>query len=285
MLDYDKEAERYDVSRGGEPRAAAAAEGVLSLVPAVARSLLDVACGTGIVTRRLASGREGLRVTGVDRAPGMAGHAAARLPGAVVLADGRRLPFRDGGFDAVSSVWLLHLVEDPAEARQIVAECARVLRPGGVYVTTVDKGASHNVGSDIDVVLAARPPRAASDTAEIVMSYALGCGLVPAGEARFPGRGQGRSPRRAIADLRRGWFVTLPPGHPLADDFAARLAALPDQDRPRPDPVFTLRAFRKPLPGMIPDARRREERPEQPPAQPQPQPQPHAQRDVWRAGG
>lgn len=259
MLDYDKEAERYDVSRGGEPRAAAAAQGVLSLVPARARSLLDVACGTGIVTRRLASGREGLRVTGVDRAPAMAGHAAARLPGAVVLADARRLPFRDGGFDAVSSVWLLHLVGDPADARRIVAECARVLRPGGVYVTTVDKGASHNVGSDIDVVLAARPPRPASDTAEAVESYALGCGLVPAGEARFPGRGQGRSPRRAIADLRRGWFVTLPPGHPLADDFAARLAALPDQDRPRPDPVFTLRAFRKPPSGMIPVARPRVE--------------------------
>ncbi|MCQ9136096.1 class I SAM-dependent methyltransferase [Streptomyces hilarionis] len=262
MLDYDEEAERYDVSRGGEPRAAAAAEGVLGLLPAGARTLLDVACGTGIVTRRLASGREGLRVTGVDRAPAMAGHAAARLPGAVVLADARRLPFRDGEFDAVSSVWLLHLVEDPAHARRIVAECARVLRPGGVYVTTVDKGASHNVGSDIDVVLADRPPRPASDTAEVVEAYARGCGLVPAGEARFPGRGQGRSPRRAVADLRRGWFVTLPPGHPLADGFAARLAALPDQDRPRPDPVFTLRAFGKPLPAPLPRARREACRPD-----------------------
>ncbi|GGS18187.1 methyltransferase [Streptomyces humidus] len=259
MLDYDKEAERYDASRGGEPRAAAAAEGVLSLVPAGTRTLLDVACGTGIVTRRLAADGDGLRVTGVDRAPVMAVHAAARLPGAVVLADGRGLPFRDGEFDAVSSVWLLHLVEDPADAQRIVAECARVLRPGGAYVTTVDKGASHNVGSDIDVVLAARPPRPASDAAEVVESYALGCGLVPAGEARFPGRGQGRSPRRAIADLRRGWFVTLPPGHPLADDFAVRLAALPDQDRARPDPVFTLRAFRKPLPATIPDGRPLEE--------------------------
>ncbi|MEV5341848.1 SAM-dependent methyltransferase, partial [Streptomyces sp. NPDC052676] len=63
---------------------------------------------------------------------------------------------------------------------------------------------------------------------------------------RFRGRGQGRSPRRTIADLRRGWFVTLPPGDPRADVFAERLAALPDQDRPRPDPWFTLRAFRKP---------------------------------------
>ncbi|MEV1068174.1 class I SAM-dependent methyltransferase [Streptomyces sp. NPDC050263] len=251
MLDYDKEAERYDISRGGEPRAAAAAEGVLGLVPVQARSLLDVACGTGIVTRRLAAGRPGLRVTGVDRAPAMARYAAARLPGAVVLADGRRLPFQDAEFDVVSSVWLLHLVEDPVDTRRIVAECARVLSPGGTYVTTVDKGASHNVGSDIDVVLASRPRRPASDTDALVESYAVGCGLVPAGQARFPGRGQGRSPRRAIADLRRGWFVTLPPGHPLADDFAARLAALPDQDRPRPDPAFTLRAFRKPVPGSF----------------------------------
>ncbi|MFJ9298046.1 class I SAM-dependent methyltransferase [Streptomyces asoensis] len=253
MLDYDEEAERYDAWRGGEPRAAAAAEAVLGLLPGGTRSVLDVACGTGIVTRRLAAGRPGLRVTGLDRSPAMARHAAARLPGAVVLADGRRLPFRPGRFDAVSSVWLLHLVDDPADARRIVAECARVLRPGGVYVTTVDKGASHNVGSDIDVVLAGRPHRPASDTPALVESYARAAGLVPAGEAGFDGRGQGRSPRRAITDLRRGWFVTLPPGDPLADEFAARLAALPDQDRPRPDPAFTLRAFRKPAPGPLTD--------------------------------
>ncbi|MBX4177973.1 class I SAM-dependent methyltransferase, partial [Streptomyces geysiriensis] len=172
--------------------------------------------------------------------------AAARLPGAVVLADSRRLPFREGGFDAVTSVWLLHLVGGERNVRAVVGECARVLRPGGVYVTTVDKGPSHNVGSDIDAVLADRPPSTAHDAAPLVESCARAHGLVPAGEARFTGHGQGRSPRRTIADLRRGWFVTLPPGEPLAEEFAARLAALPDQDRPRPDPVFTLRAFAKP---------------------------------------
>ncbi|MGW8065437.1 class I SAM-dependent methyltransferase [Streptomyces ziwulingensis] len=246
MLDYDEEAERYDASRGGEPRAAAAAEAVLSLVPPRARSLLDVACGTGIVTRRLAAGRDGMRVTGADLSSAMARRAAARLPGAVVLADSRRLPFGAREFDAVSSVWLLHLAEGPGDVRAVVGECARVLGPGGVYVTTVDKGASHNVGSDIDAVLASRPPSTAHDTAERVESYARAHGLVPAGHTRFTGRGQGRSPRRTIADLRRGWFVTLPPGDPRAEDFAARLAALPGQDRPRPDPVFTLRAFAKP---------------------------------------
>ncbi|MEU3250712.1 class I SAM-dependent methyltransferase [Streptomyces sp. NPDC006997] len=245
MLDYDKEAEGYDAWRGGEPRAAAAADAVLSLVPRHTRDLLDLACGTGIVTRRLAAARPDLRVTGVDRSVQMARQAQARLPGTVVLADARRLPFRDGEFDAVTSVWLLHLAPTDDDARAVVAECARVLRPGGVYVTTVDKAASHNVGSDIDAVMAARPRRPATDAPRLVESYAAACGMRDAGQARFQGRGQGRSPRRTIADLRRGWFGTVPPGTAIAEEFTARLAALPDQDRDRPDPVFTLRAFRK----------------------------------------
>ncbi|MGW3680538.1 class I SAM-dependent methyltransferase [Streptomyces prasinus] len=246
MLDYDEEAGRYDTSRGGEPRAEAAARAVLDLIPPSARDLLDVACGTGIVTRRFPSARAGLRVTGVDLAASMTRIAAARLPGAVVRADSRRLPFGDARFDAAVSVWLLHLQSGPEDVRALVGECARVLRPGGVYVTTVDKAASHNVGSDIDAVLSARPRSPVRDLAADVAACAAGHGLVPAGHTVFRGHGQGRSPRRTIADLHRGWFVTVPPGSPLADAFAVRLAALPDQDRPRPDPVFHLRAFRKP---------------------------------------
>lgn len=246
MLDYDKEAGDYDALRGGEPRAEAAARAVLGLVPEGTRRLLDIACGTGIVTRRFAAARDGMRVTGVDLTHAMASRAAARLPGSVVIGDGRRLPFRDGEFDAVTSVWLLHLLGGPEDVRTVVGECARVLRPGGVYVTTVDKAAAHNVGSDIDAVLAPRPRRPATDATADIESRAAEHGLEPAGRATFAGRGQGRSPRRALTDLRRGWFMTIPPGDPLAEHFAVRLAALPDQDRDRPDPTFTLRAFRKP---------------------------------------
>ncbi|WP_405865129.1 class I SAM-dependent methyltransferase [Streptomyces sp. NBC_01515] len=249
MLDYDKEADAYDATRGGEPRAAAAAEAVLGLVPQDARGLLDVACGTGIVTRRLAAARPGLRVTGLDAAPAMARRAAARLPGAVLLADSRQLPFPDGVFDAVTTVWLLHLVDGPADARAIIAECARVLRAGGVYITTVDKAAAHDVGSDIDAVLAPRPRRPAQDSPDQVSAYAEEFGLRPAGTARFRGHGQGRSPRTTTADLRRGWFTMLPPGEPLTERFAAELELLPDQERPRADPEFTILAFRKPSSG------------------------------------
>ncbi|MGQ4385399.1 class I SAM-dependent methyltransferase [Streptomyces sp. SAS_270] len=246
MLDYDKEADAYDATRGGEPRAAAAADAVLGLVPEGTRSLLDVACGTGIVTRRLATARGGLRVTGADAAYAMAHMAAARLPGAVLLADSRRLPFADGVFDAVTSVWLLHLVDGSDDAQAVVAECARVLRPGGVYVTTVDKAAAHDVGSDIDAVLAPRPRRPAQDRADHIEAYAVEHGLSPVGQARFRGHGQGRSPRGTAADLRRGWYTQLPPGERLTEQFAVRLEALPDQEVPRPDPEFTLRAFQKP---------------------------------------
>ncbi|MEU6770711.1 class I SAM-dependent methyltransferase [Streptomyces sp. NPDC046759] len=245
MLDYDEEAGAYDASRGGEARAAAATRAVLSLIPDRRGRLLDVACGTGIVTRRLAAARPALRVTGADLTAAMVHRAGARLPGAIVRADSRRLPFRTGTFHAVTSIWLLHLPDDPDDVRAMVAECARVLRPGGVYVTTVDKAAAHDVGSDIDAVLASRPRRAAQDSAATVTAHAARYGLRPAGATAFPGVGQGRSPRATIADLRRGWFTLLPPGEPRTEEFAARLSRLRDQDRPRPDPVFTVRAFRK----------------------------------------
>ncbi|MFJ2256783.1 class I SAM-dependent methyltransferase [Streptomyces sp. NPDC087844] len=240
VFDYDEEAERYDALRGGEPRAAAAAEAVLGLLPDGAGTLLDVACGTGTVTRRLLSA--GLDVTGADAAYGMLSRAAERVPGRVVHADARQLPFPDGSFDAVSAIWLLHLLDD---ADRVVAEAARVLRPGGVLVTTVDKAASHDVGSDIDAVMAPRPRRAARDRSDLVASYAGRHALLPAGRADFPGRGQGRTPLRAAADVRRGWYTLLPPGEPLTEQLASRLEQLPDQHVPRPEPRFRLRAFRK----------------------------------------
>ncbi|MEV8033667.1 class I SAM-dependent methyltransferase [Streptomyces sp. NPDC086182] len=236
MLDYDKEADRYDATRGGEPRAAAAADAVLALVPDDARSLLDLACGTGIVTRRLAA-RPGLRVTGADAAYGMARGAAARLPGAVVLADCHQLPFPGGSFDAVSVIWLLQLLDD---AGPVVAEAARVLRPGGVFVTTVDKAAAHHVGSDIDALAGPYRDERAADGAERVTAYAAEHGLAPSGTTRFRGHGQGRTPRRVAHFIRTGELYASG-GLQLAD----RIETLPDPDVPRQEPEFTLRAYRK----------------------------------------
>lgn len=242
MLDYDAEAGCYDATRGGIPRASSAARAVLALLPGRARTLLDVGCGTGLVTERLA--RPGLRVFGVDASPGMARVAAVRLGRSLVLGDCRRLPFADGSLDAVSAVWLLHLVP---EADVVVAECARVLRPGGVFVTTVDKAAGHYL-DDSDVSMLLTPFRATRphDTADRVLAAAAEHGLRRVGEARFTGHGQGRSPARTADEVRRGHYVSpLDLERGRAAELIRRLTLLPDPEVPRADPVFRLLALGK----------------------------------------
>ncbi|WP_425827678.1 methyltransferase domain-containing protein [Streptomyces fractus] len=233
MLDYDEEAARYDATRGGEPRAQAAAEAVLGLVPAGARTLLDLACGTGLVTRRMT--RPGLRPMGVDRSSGMLRAAAPRLSGAAFQADARQLPFADATFDAVTAVWLLHLLDDAAP---VLAEAARVLRPGGVFVTTVDKAAAHLVGSDICALVAPHGRRPPTDATERITTIAAEHGLRPQGSATFVGHGQGRTPARLAREVRAGRIYAKG-----GADLAARLEALPDRQTARPDPVYTLLAF------------------------------------------
>ncbi|WP_329287554.1 class I SAM-dependent methyltransferase [Streptomyces sp. NBC_00691] len=240
MLDYETEAAHYDRTRGGVPRAAAAAEAVLSLVPPAARTLLDLACGTGLVTERLT--RPGLRVHGADAAHAMLRVAEGRVPGRVVRADARRLPLPDASLDAVSAVWLLHLVPFAAE---IVAEAARVLRPGGVLIATVDKDAAHDVGSDIDTIL--RPYRsaaAASDRADLITRHAAAHGLAPAPGTHFTGHAQGATPSGTVRKLHAGYFASWFTGDAtLAETLATALTALPDQDRPRADPRYRLARF------------------------------------------
>ncbi|HVW41222.1 MAG TPA: class I SAM-dependent methyltransferase [Amycolatopsis sp.] len=204
MLDYDAEAPRYDETRGGEARARAAADAIERMLPAATRGVLDVACGTGIVTARLV--RPGRTVYGTDRSHGMLAVAARRLPGRVVRGDATALPFRAGSLDAVVMIWLLHLLPETGPA---IAEAARVLRPGGVLVTTVDKNAGV-------------PGRSASDRFDIVAGQAQRHGLTPAGETRFTGIGQGHGgpdPVYRLAALRSAAMMPATPVIPLGNGW------------------------------------------------------------------
>lgn len=108
-------------------------------------TVLDVGSGPGDVTASLArlAGPDGL-VLGVDISEPMLARAAAAHAGPQVgflRADAQRLPLRDGTVDAVTSLLVLQLVPDPAA---VLAEMARVLRPGGrlaVLLPTVGGGA------------------------------------------------------------------------------------------------------------------------------------------------
>jgi len=138
-LSYDDEAERYDATRGGEERARAAANAVAELVPGTGTAV-DVAGGTGSVSAELA--RLGWSVLVTDASVGMLRVARRRLPGRVLQATATRLPLRSASVDLVTTIWLLHLLP-VSGADQVLAEVARVLRPGGAFVTTVDKDLAH----------------------------------------------------------------------------------------------------------------------------------------------
>ncbi|MFR9780049.1 class I SAM-dependent methyltransferase [Micromonospora sp. MS34] len=91
---------------------------------------LDAACGTGRHAAWLA--RRGHTVTGVHSSPELLDRARVKVPGAEFLAgDLRALPVPDGGFDlVVCGLALAHVAELP----EVLAEFARVLRPGGHLV-------------------------------------------------------------------------------------------------------------------------------------------------------
>jgi ubiquinone/menaquinone biosynthesis C-methylase UbiE len=99
--------------------------------------ILDVGCGTGRTLAQIAAALPGHQYVGVDLSPfylETARKELANVAEVTLLADNaEKLPFRDGYFDAVTSVYLFH--ELPRRARRRVAhEMARVLRPGGSLV-------------------------------------------------------------------------------------------------------------------------------------------------------
>ncbi|MEV4442140.1 class I SAM-dependent methyltransferase [Streptomyces sp. NPDC049577] len=97
-----------------------------------AGTALDAACGTGRVAALLAE--RGHRVLGVDSSAAMLAKARDRVPdGAFQLGDLHRLPVAGDAVDlVVCSLALTHV----PDLRPVLAEFARVLRPGGHLVTS-----------------------------------------------------------------------------------------------------------------------------------------------------
>ena len=92
---------------------------------------LDVGCGPGLFDRHLGSSFE---LHGVDVSSAMVERAREVNPEASYrVYDGRRLPYADGELDVAFAVCVLHHVEPP-ERPALVAEMARVTRPGGLTV-------------------------------------------------------------------------------------------------------------------------------------------------------
>jgi ubiquinone/menaquinone biosynthesis C-methylase UbiE len=97
--------------------------------------VLEVGCGTGAVMGALAE-ETNYHLTGVDLDHPSLQFNRAQFPlFPLTQADGHKLPFADGAFDAVYCHYLLLWVADPGQA---LAEMRRVTRPGGVVIALAE---------------------------------------------------------------------------------------------------------------------------------------------------
>jgi ubiquinone/menaquinone biosynthesis C-methylase UbiE len=122
--------------------------------------VLDVACGTGLVTLRAAERvAPGGHVTGTDISQGMVDAAGtiARERGVDHVrferADAEELAFDDGAFDASLCALGLMYVPDPVKA---LAEMRRVAKPGGPVVSAVWGKRDHCGWAEIFPIVDAR---------------------------------------------------------------------------------------------------------------------------------
>jgi ubiquinone/menaquinone biosynthesis C-methylase UbiE len=125
----------WDEMRALDLPAAEVEAALLRLVPEDAGRLLDIGTGTGRVLELLAPRIS--RGLGIDASKSMLALARSRLSRAgcahcaVRLGDMYRLPLADASFDLAVLQMVLHHAEDPAG---VLAETARVLRPGGTVI-------------------------------------------------------------------------------------------------------------------------------------------------------
>jgi ubiquinone/menaquinone biosynthesis C-methylase UbiE len=141
---YDARALEYDdwwlgrglyeeYTRPGWKEARTELEGWIAVLPP-ARTL-DVACGTGFMTRHLRG-----EVTGLDQSESMVAVASEQAPKAdFVVGDALDLPFADGAFDRLfTSYFYCHLEE--ADRCRFIAEARRVARELVVVGTVIGEG-------------------------------------------------------------------------------------------------------------------------------------------------
>lgn len=100
-----------------------------------AEKILDVGCGIGGSSLYLAE-KFGAEATGITLSPVQANRAKERSRVAQIsanfqVADALNMPFEDNSFDLV---WSLESGEHMPDKQKFLAECYRVLKPGGTFI-------------------------------------------------------------------------------------------------------------------------------------------------------
>ncbi len=132
---FDRAAGSYDDAAGLQREVADELLERLATVRVTPGRILDLGCGTGYPTHRLAKMYRSAEVIGIDFAPAMAARAGRgrwlRRGPMALCADMHRLPLADASVDVVFSSLAFQWIEDlPA----LFTEVRRVLRPEGVLM-------------------------------------------------------------------------------------------------------------------------------------------------------
>lgn len=154
--------------------------------PQPAERILDVACGPGILACALAP--LAAQVVGLDLTPAMLEEARRRQAAAGLdnlqwrLGEATALPFADGAFDVATTRYSLHHMIAP---QAVVAEMARVVRPGG-RVVVIDAAPAPDFQAAYDEMERLRDPSHVSAlTLEALRALGPACGLVETAVASY----------------------------------------------------------------------------------------------------
>ena len=207
--DYDQLADLYDETRGGERRGDEYAADIDGLLVPDGDPVLEIGAGTGVVALGLV--RRGRRVVGVDISVRMLRRAQDRLGAVVGLGDAMELPVRSAALTNAYSVWVLQAVDD---ARRVVAEAARIVRPGGHYVVCLTQRAApdDSVGLILEEMGAriqsrSTSPRHVEPSARDICTWAEAVGFGARVESRH--RRWSSPPSEALDGIRRRMWAGL----------------------------------------------------------------------------
>lgn len=99
--------------------------------------LIDIACGTGRFLREVKNNWPRLAVTALDLSPFYLDAARATLAGRsgtrFIAAPAETVPEPDAAYDLATAIFLFHELP-PKTRRQVAAELARLVRPGGTCI-------------------------------------------------------------------------------------------------------------------------------------------------------
>ncbi|EHJ93684.1 malonyl-ACP O-methyltransferase BioC [Vreelandella boliviensis] len=134
---FSRAAPRYDALASAQRQIG---QRLWDSLPDNAYNVVDMGCGTGYWTQRLAEHYPGAQITGLDLAPGMLAQARQCYGDAIhwQQGDAAAMPFGTHAFDLVFSNLALQWCRD---IDAVMVELYRVLRPGGqAHITTLLPG-------------------------------------------------------------------------------------------------------------------------------------------------